>query len=256
MDDKKLPRAVAGLIEQAVADSVDLGVLTFDSDGVLMGWNAGAKRLFQYEKDEVVGDSGLVIFTPEDRITGEAAREVNIAASEGKANDERWHLRKDGSRFWANGLLLSVRDDAGLVRGFVKVIQDRTAEKRIEESLRQHEEEFARIFLGNPAAIAVQITATRRFMLANERFFELIGYWRAEAMGKTGDELRLWKDSRQRDEAWKQIASDGQSSDMRVDIRSKDGQIKNTIASFRSTTLGGQECVIGTYIDATGLIAG
>jgi PAS domain S-box-containing protein len=196
----------------------------------------------------------MMIFTPEDVVSGAAMRELDVAASEGKAEDRRWHLRKDGSRFWASGLLLSVRDEAGVVRGFVKVIEDRTADKRIEESLRQHEEEYARVFLGNPAAIAVQITATRRFMLANERFLELIGYWRAEALGKTGDELRLWKDPAQRAKVWKELAGNEQTSDMRVDIRCKDGQIKNTIASFRATTLGGQQCVIGTYIDATGLL--
>lgn len=251
-DDTTLPDKVAGLVERALFTTTDLGVLTIDPDGVLLGWNSGARRMFLYDDDQVLGQPALVIFTPEDRASGAADREIAIAAAEGKAPDERWHLRSDGSRFWASGLLLAVRDEAGLVQGFVKVIQDRTAEKRVEESLRRQEDEFARLFLGNPGAISVEIKETGRFMIANERFLQLIGYWRAEAMGKTGDELRLWSDRGQRAAAIKALTVED-SPTARIDIRAKDGQVKATVASYRTTTLAGQECMIGTYIDASGL---
>lgn len=250
--DETLPGKVAGLIERALLTTTELGVLTIGPDGALLAWNWGARRMFLYEDDALLGQPALVIFTPEDRVSGAADREIAIAAAEGKAPDERWHLRSDGSRFWASGLLLSVRDEAGVVQGFVKVIQDRTSEKRIEESLRHQEEQFARLFLGNPGAIAVEIKETGRFMIANERFLQLIGYWRADAMGKTGDELGLWADRPQRNAALKALEKEDATT-ARIDVRAKDGQVKATVAAFRTTTLAGQECVVGTYIDTSGL---
>jgi two-component sensor histidine kinase len=74
-----------------------------------------------------------LIWTPEDRASGVPEAETAAALAAGRAQDERWHLRKDGSRFWANGLLMPLRGDDGALLGFLKILRDRTAEREAEE---------------------------------------------------------------------------------------------------------------------------
>jgi signal transduction histidine kinase len=80
-----------------------------------------------------LGHKNAIIFTPEDRASGAPAQEITKAAVTGRAEDERWHLRKDGSRFFASGILAPIRDEAGALRGFTKVACDMTERKEVEE---------------------------------------------------------------------------------------------------------------------------
>src|SRR4028119_680159 len=79
----------------------DYAIFMTDAQGRVSTWNEGAKRVFGYEEGEIVGENASVLFTPEDREGGAHERELEIARNKGRAQDERWHLRKDGSRFWA-----------------------------------------------------------------------------------------------------------------------------------------------------------
>lgn len=112
----------------------DFAIVTLDDSGVITGWNSGAQRLLGFTEVDAVGQPGEVFFTPEDRDSGAADHEMNRAASEGRAVNERWHLRKDGSRFWGSGLMM-LRDGGG----YFKIFRDRTAEHEAEAALRQSE---------------------------------------------------------------------------------------------------------------------
>ncbi|MBV9867670.1 MAG: PAS domain S-box protein [Abitibacteriaceae bacterium] len=114
----------------------DYAIFAIDPHGRVMSWNSGAERIFGYSQAEIMGESGDVIFTPEDRAAGEPEKERATAQQEGRALDERWHLRKDGSRFWASGINSPLRDEAGNLRGFVKVARDNT-ERKIAETEHQ-----------------------------------------------------------------------------------------------------------------------
>ena len=103
-------------------------------------WTAGAERLFGYAADEMLGAPADGLFTPEDRAAGQPAREVEAARAEGVAADERWHVRKDGSRFWASGTLHAVVGADSVLQGFVKVARDNTLQKAQEDALRASEE--------------------------------------------------------------------------------------------------------------------
>jgi PAS domain S-box-containing protein len=234
-----------------VESAVDFAIFALDTEGKITSWNAGAHRMFRHSAEEILGQTASVLFTPEDRVIGDVEREISIAAAEGRASDDRWHVRRDGTRFWASGLLMAMRDERGVVRGFVKVIQDRTAEKRTEESLRRSEEQFARVFLGNPAAIAVELRDSERFMLVNEEFLALTGYWRAEALGRTGADLGVWVDPGQREQLLTRAANEARPSSARVDIRSKAGEVRRCIAAARQAAIEGQECFVITLLDIT-----
>ncbi|HEX8556765.1 MAG TPA: PAS domain S-box protein [Pyrinomonadaceae bacterium] len=120
-----------------VAENVkDFAVYTKDLEGRVLSWNPGVGRLLGYAEEEWVGRHVSVIFTPEDLAQGELDKEMKTALAEGRAEDQRWHVRKDGSWFWSNGLLMLLRDDAGEPRAFAKILRDDTARKRAEEGFK------------------------------------------------------------------------------------------------------------------------
>lgn len=115
----------------------DFAMLMFDPTGRITAWNVGAQRLFGYSDVEAIGQEAAIIFTPEDRAAGAMAAEFSQAAREGQASDERWHVRKDGSRFWGSGVLhhLGGKEAGVPTRGFVKVLRDETTRKQAEDAL-------------------------------------------------------------------------------------------------------------------------
>jgi PAS domain S-box-containing protein len=113
----------------------DYAMILLDEAGRISHWNLGAQRILGYEEAEVLGHSAECIFTPEDQAAGVPARELETARALGKALDIRWHQRKDGSRFWADGVMECLRNEAGQVRGFAKVLRDATERKATEDAL-------------------------------------------------------------------------------------------------------------------------
>nr|MDQ3805558.1 PAS domain S-box protein [Acidobacteriota bacterium] len=110
----------------------DYAIFTLDLEGRVTRWNRGAQNTFGFTAEEIVGENTAIIFTPEDRERGAHLQEMETALAEGRAEDERWHLRKDGSRFYASGVLTPLRDGDD-VRGFVKVARDLTERRRAEQ---------------------------------------------------------------------------------------------------------------------------
>jgi two-component system CheB/CheR fusion protein len=98
-------------------------------------WNSGAERLLGYAEAEIIGHFADVIFTPEDRATHRPEIEREQALTEGRASDQRWHLRKDGTRFWSNGFLMPMHDATGHTVGFVKILRDETDTRQAQEAL-------------------------------------------------------------------------------------------------------------------------
>jgi PAS domain S-box-containing protein len=116
----------------------DYALFTTDRVGRVTSWNTGAERTLGYQEAEILGQEARLFFTPEDQARGEPERELQTAATAGRAEDERWHVRRDGTRFWSSGVVTPLLDDGGTLRGFVKVMRDITARKELEEALRQH----------------------------------------------------------------------------------------------------------------------
>jgi len=118
-----------------VESARDFAIFMLDAEGRIATWNVGAERMMGFTADQIIGQPSAIIFVPEDRESGEAKRELQTAATQGRAEDERWHMRKDGSRFFASGVLM--RMDDGEASGFAKVMRDVTERKRMEEALEQ-----------------------------------------------------------------------------------------------------------------------
>ena len=117
----------------AVESAKDYAIFTIDLSGRITGWNSGAQNLMGWTEEEAVGALANLIFTPEDDRAAIAENEMHLAVTEGRGEDDRWHLRKDGTRFWANGLMMPLRDEEGGLIGFLKILRDRTDAKHAAE---------------------------------------------------------------------------------------------------------------------------
>ncbi len=126
------------LLELIIDSATDFAIYTTDLVGIATSWNAGAERLFGFTASEMIGHSGDAIFTPEDRARGIPDNERRDVDANGRALDERWHQRRDGSRFWASGLLMPLRDGTG----YVKIARDRTEQYEAEQREREQDERF------------------------------------------------------------------------------------------------------------------
>ena len=115
----------------------DFAVFTIDPDGRVVTWNSGAERLFGYSEAEILSQHIAVLFPPEDRAANVPEHEIAAAAATGRATDERWHIRKDGGRFFASGVLTPIFDEENRLRGFAKIARDITQRKQAEEALRE-----------------------------------------------------------------------------------------------------------------------
>ncbi len=123
-------------LETLLESAADYAIIALDLDGLVTSWNAGACNLLGWTEAEMIGQPAAVFFTTEDRQAGVALAEMQAALKKGRGNDERWHQRRDGSRFWASGEMMPLRDEAGQTQGFIKILRDRTEQQQAAERQR------------------------------------------------------------------------------------------------------------------------
>jgi PAS domain S-box-containing protein len=113
----------------------DYAIIFLDPEGRVMTWNAGAERIKGYRAEEIVGQSFVRFYLPQDVVAGVPSRLMRRATEEGVATNEGLRVRKDGSRFWASVTLTALHDKSGRLRGFAKVTRDITEQKHAEQCM-------------------------------------------------------------------------------------------------------------------------
>ena len=148
-------RATSNRLKLILESTTGYGILTIDLDGRITLWNPGAERLLGWCEEEVLGQPADIFFTPEERAQGIPQLEMRRAAENGRAADDRQHVRKDGSRFFASGLMMPLRNGGGRLLGYLKVLRDRTLEHQAKEALER-----------GVAERTAELAATNRQLLA------------------------------------------------------------------------------------------
>jgi PAS domain S-box-containing protein len=120
-----------GLYRLLVESVSDYAIFALDTEGRVLSWNPGAQRFKGYLADEIIGKHFSIFYT-EDEKHVKPAMELEVAERDGRAEDEGWRVRKDGSRFWANVVITALRDAHGTLVGFAKVTRD-LSERRAAE---------------------------------------------------------------------------------------------------------------------------
>jgi PAS domain S-box-containing protein len=113
----------------------DYAIVMLDPQGNVASWNAGAERIQGYRSEEIMGQHYGRFFLAEDMRYGKPDQHLRLAEEEGRAEDEGWRVRRDGSLFWAHVIITALRDPAGQTRGFAKVMRDITELQRTQKAL-------------------------------------------------------------------------------------------------------------------------
>jgi PAS domain S-box-containing protein len=119
-------------VHQLLDSMGDYAIFMLDADGNVVSWNKGAEKIKGYSRDEIVGEHFSVFYTATDRARGEPERVLSTATREDRFEGEAQRVRKDGSEFWGNIVLSAVRDEAGVLAGFIKVTRDLTERRGAE----------------------------------------------------------------------------------------------------------------------------
>lgn len=120
-------------LEAVLHSAIDYAIISMDLNGLVTIWNEGAVRILGWTEEEMLGQPAGTFFTEEDQQDAIPQQEMRDALEHGRGNDERWHLRKDGSKFWASGEMMVLRSDGGTPEGFLKILRDRTEERHSQE---------------------------------------------------------------------------------------------------------------------------
>jgi PAS domain S-box-containing protein len=126
MPEPAIDPSVVDLLTKFVSQAKEHAVICMDAAGTITAWLGAAERLLGHTAEEAVGQSIALIFTAEDKARGFDRYERLLADVQSRSEDDRWHVRKDGTRIWVTGALEAVKGDAGELLGYVKVIRDRT----------------------------------------------------------------------------------------------------------------------------------
>ena len=173
------------LLYRAILQSAaDYAIIAADRQGRILEWNVGAHRLLGWPQDEIVGQDIRIIFTPEDRESGMPELEMRRSIEDGHALDRRWHLKRDGTRFWADGRMMPLLSDAGEIRGYLKILKDETGQKTTETVAETHRGVLRTITDHLDVAI-IQVDAADRITFANPAVERLFGWSAADLHGRS-----------------------------------------------------------------------
>ncbi len=132
----------AEFYSQIIDSLQDYSIFTLDNEFVINSWSSGSTKIFGYEPDEIIGQHFDVIFTEEDIQNGIPQTEIQAALVEGRATDNRWHICKDRSIFYAYGLVFPLTGIDGEMLGYVKILRDLTERKKSEDAIKKYVKEL------------------------------------------------------------------------------------------------------------------
>jgi PAS domain S-box-containing protein len=174
----------SGLYQLLVESVIDYAIFALSPEGIILSWNAGAQRFKGYRPEEIIGRHFSVFYRLEDKASGKPQWELEVAARDGRVEDEGWRLRKDGTMFWANVVITALRDPHGTLVGYAKVTRDLTERRRTEEALRVSEERFRLLVESVKDYGIFMLDPDGRIASWNEGARRIKGYEASDIIGK------------------------------------------------------------------------
>ena len=139
-----------------IIDSLqDYSIFTLDEEFIINSWSSGSSKIFGYETDEIIGEHFDIIFTEEDIQLGIPENEIETALKEGRATDNRWHICKDGSKFYAYGLVFPLTGKDGEMLGYVKILRDLTERKKSEDAIKKYVKDLEELNTHKESVLAI-----------------------------------------------------------------------------------------------------
>lgn len=180
---KNLPKKQeADLLQLMIESAEDYAIFMIDTYGRVATWNLGAERILGYAEQEIIGLNVSNFCTPDDIESGVSEREMATARTTGRAESERWQVRKNGELFWAKGTLRPLYDDGDLV-GYAKIMRDATESKRAEDDLRSAHDHTVEI-LESISDAFYAVDTDFNFTYLNRKSEEWLGRSREDLIGR------------------------------------------------------------------------
>ncbi len=254
------------LSQRTLVENAAYGIISTTSDGFVTNFNRAAERLLGYTAAEVVGKETPMLWHDPEEVEKRARQlseesgvtippgfEIFVARARGGLADENeWtFIRKDGTRV---PVLLSVTaliDENGLLTGFVGLVNDLTERKRAERERREYEERFSAVYQATPDLVTITRLGGGTILEVNEAFSRLLGYTRAEAIGRSTIELSIWADPADRSTFIARLEATGQVNEFETILRRKDGSLVTCVFTARPLDFGGEKCVLSVVRDIT-----
>jgi PAS domain S-box-containing protein len=227
----------------------DYAIFSLNLDGSVASWNSGAERVFGYPEAEILGQNGRILFTPEDQERREPEKELETALRFGFSRDERWHLRKDGSRFFASGVVRIMEDRAGNRLGFIKICRDITERINMEERLRR-EKEYSDTIVNSLPGIFYLFDETGKCLRWNANAERVTGYNTEEISQRSPLDFFDGADRELVTQGIQRALQTGHST-TEAALVTKDGRHIPHLFSGHRIVLDGIPCVMGMGIDIT-----
>jgi formate hydrogenlyase transcriptional activator len=158
----------------------DYALFLLDADGQIVAWYAGAERIYGFKSGETIGRDLSVVYPDEDEL-GKLQQQLKRAFAEGHVGDENWQVKKNGSRFWANVILMALKDGNGVLQGFAGIARDFSDRHESDEKLRRSRAPM-RSVAGESTIAGVVSGEYDRVSEANDTFLELVGYSREDLL--------------------------------------------------------------------------
>ena len=157
----------ARVLEAPLEARIAYAIIAMDLDGLVTTWSTGAQFILGWAADEMIGRPASVFFCPEDRARGVPHAEIETALAQGRSSGEGWHVRRDGTRFWANSEVMPLHDSVRGIYGLVKVLRDQTTQHIAEERQRT-DTEFLRGVLAASGDIIKVLDLDGRVQFVND----------------------------------------------------------------------------------------
>jgi len=145
----------AEFYSQIIDSLQDYSIFTLDKEFIINSWSSGSTKIFGYETEEVIGEPFDLIFTDEDLKKGVPKKEIETALKEGRATDNRWHITKDKSLFYAYGLVFPLIGLEGELLGYVKILRDLTDRKQSEDAIKNYIRELEELNTHKESVLAI-----------------------------------------------------------------------------------------------------
>jgi PAS domain S-box-containing protein len=153
----------------------DHAIIYTDRNNLITEWNRGAENITGYKREEVMNKPGTIIFNEKDKAKGEDLKEIKTALEKNSAENQRWHVKKNGDLFFANGIMNPVFDDSKNHMGYVKVFRDQTQELKRNEEIENSRKELHSFFMQAPTGMVILNGPEFKFTLANPIYEKLVG---------------------------------------------------------------------------------
>jgi formate hydrogenlyase transcriptional activator len=174
---------------KAAASDQDLAQFLLDIEGHIVTWSPGAACIYLFSEDQAVGKHVSALYFMDENNGSEPQRELPRSAAEGHFGNEAWHVRKDGTRFWANVITLALRDERGELQGFARIVRDFSERHERDGKLRHSRAGVRPIPLRSTIAGMVS-GEFNRIPEANDAFLNIVGYSREDLLNGS----LLWPD--------------------------------------------------------------